>query len=148
MYVLFYLNIIMMKIKVLTYTLICFLIVMGMNILTSCNKQVSPKALITIVDGTGTPVKGATIKIFSDPTRYHGSTANLPNVGYVNADDNKIEYTATSDDAGQALFVNFKNECILNVSGKKGLAKNDTIRGEGAIILKMNQTVQETITLR
>jgi hypothetical protein len=137
-----------MKIKVLIYTLICAFAVISMNFLLSCKKDVPPKALITVLDKTGTPVSGATVIIFSDPTRYHGSANGLGNVGYVNADDNKIEFTVLSNDAGQALFTGFKNECILNISGKKGLAKNDTIRGEGAIILKKNQTVQETITLR
>ena len=137
-----------MKIKVLTYTLICIFLVLGMNLFTSCTKKIAPKVLITVLDGTGAPVSGATVKIFSDPTRYHGSTTTLGNVGMVNPDENKISFTALSDDAGHALFTDFKNECILNVKGTKGLSKNDTIIGEGAVILKMNQTVQETITLR
>jgi hypothetical protein len=137
-----------MKIKVLAYILICIFAGIGFSLLNSCTKKTPPKVLITVKDKTGAPVSGAIVEIFSDPTRYHGNTTGLGNVGYVNADENKIKLTATSDDGGQALFTGFKNECILNVKGTKGLAKNDTIRGEGAVILKMNSTAQETITLR
>ena len=137
-----------MKLKVLTFVVICISSFISVNFLSSCTKKTAPKVLITVKDETGAPVGGAIVVIYSDPSRYHGNTTGLGNVGYVNADDNKINFTIISDDGGQALFTGFKNECILNVKATKGLAKNDTIRGEGAVILKMNQTVQETVTLR
>jgi len=132
-----------MKITFLISIIFCSLLFLG----AMCRKETAPKAVITVVDEGGVPVKDAEIKVFSDPTRYHGNQSGYANVGYVNPDENKIDETKFSNDAGQATF-DFKYECILNVSAKKGLARNDTIRGESAIILKMKQTTTETITLR
>ena len=132
-----------MKIKILICIVFCSFLLLG----AMCRKETPPKAVITVVDEAGVPVEGAEIKIFSDPSRYHGNQSGYGNVGYVNSDEHEIEFIKTSNDAGQATF-DFKYECILNVSAKMGLARNDTIRGEGAIILKMKQTTKETITLR
>lgn len=136
-----------MKIKVLSYTILVFLLVLISGLFITCKKTYPPKAVIYVKDANGVPVADATIRVFSDPKRYHGTTSNLGNVGYVDPGNNQIEIIQYSDEGGAASF-EFKNECILNVSVKLGRSRTDTIRGEGALVLKNNETTTETIILR
>lgn len=136
-----------MKIKLLYFTLMVFVLVLVSGLFITCKKTTPPKAVVYVIDANGLPVANALIRVFSDPKRYHGTTNSLGNVGYVDPGANQIEFVQYSDDGGRAQF-EFKNECILNVSAKLGMSRTDTIRGEGALVLKNDQTVTETITLR
>jgi len=138
--------------------LIISLFAFAMLISVSCKKDRPPKAVVTVVNAAGSPVMGATVKIYSDPSYYNqilvsGSDSSqlYPSVGYFDPDALILFDTKTTDVSGKTEH-EFKYESIYNVRVTLPIKIShvawDTLRGEGALILKMNDTYQETIILR
>jgi hypothetical protein len=125
---------------------------------SSCKKDKAPKAVVTVVNTAGDVVAGATVKIYSDPRYYNEIVVNGTDtsymydpVGYYDPDLHELYDIQTTNSAGQTEH-EFKYESIYNVEVKFPYKVSthvwDTLRGEGALILKLNETYQETITIR
>lgn len=118
---------------------------------SKCNKENPPKAIVTVVDQDGKAISGATVKVYSDPT-YYNNGQGYPSVGYYNPDEKTLYDVQTTDAAGQT-YHSFKYESIYSVKvtilQKFGTHSYDTLRynGEGALILKVNKTYPETVTI-
>jgi len=118
---------------------------------SKCNKENPPKAIVTVVDNKEHVVSGATVKVYSDPTFYNNGV-EYPSVGYYNPDEKTLYDIQTTDVNGQTSH-NFKYESIYSVFVTKlvkfGHHSYDTLRysGEGALILKNDETFQETVTI-
>jgi len=120
---------------------------------SKCNKENPPKAIVTVVDQEGHYLPGATVKVYSDPT-YYNNGQGYPSVGYYNPDEKTLYDIQVTDDAGQT-YHSFKYESIYSV--KVTYIKQiihpgphaDTIfwYGEGALILKVDKTYPETVTV-
>lgn len=117
---------------------------------SKCNEDDPPQAIVTVIDEDGDPVAGATVKVFSNPT-YYNNGVGYPSVGYYDP-DNKVLYDSKITDGNGQTIHEFKYESIYSVEAWYAIKINwntwDTIRGEGALILKSDETYQETITLR
>ena len=117
---------------------------------SSCKDPASPKATITVIgsDKNGNEVyqAGATVIVRADPDTHdeHG------NVGHVRPDLDSDEglYEKGVTGSGGTVSFDFKYEAILRVYAYTVPKKNDTIWGEGAIILKEDETYNETVYLR
>ena len=132
------------------FFLIPILLILAVVFTNSCKKPSSPKATITVIgnDNKGNEVyqAGATVLVKADPDTHdeHG------NVGHVRPDldsDVGLYTTGVTGSAGTVSF-EFKYEAILRVYAYTVPKKNDTIWGEGAIILKEDETYNETVYLR
>ncbi len=119
-------------------------------ITSSCKKPTAPKATITVIgndkDGNEVYQSGATVVVKADPDTHdeHG------NVGHVRPDLDSDEglYTKGVTGSGGTVSFDFKYEAILRVYAYTVPKKNDTLWGEGAIILKEDETYEETVYLR
>lgn len=121
---------------------------------SKCNKENPPKATITVVDQAGNYISGASVKVYSDPTYYNSIPGQYQNVGYYNPDENTLYDIQISDGVGQTHH-SFKYESIYSV--KVTYIKQiihpgpnaDTVfwYGDGALILKVNETYSETVTI-
>ncbi|PKP22039.1 MAG: hypothetical protein CVU05_05545 [Bacteroidetes bacterium HGW-Bacteroidetes-21] len=130
----------------------------AVGIVTSCKKDKAPKAVVTVKNLAGQPVAGAIVKIYSDPRYYNDvvvsgtDTVHMYDpVGYYDPDNRVLYDEKSTNSAGQTEH-EFKYESIYNVIVKLPVRIShnvyDTLYGEGALILKMNETYQETITIR
>ena len=119
-------------------------------LLSSCKDPVSPKAEITVLYGIqneglpdiNTPVEGAIVTV------YASSPDDKP--GYVDP-DNKIEEMVKITDASGHCSFDFPIENILQVKAEKPQKYgnvSDTLYGEGVLILKEDETDDETVHLR
>lgn len=142
--------------KNLLVILVLSVLVAGMT--SSCKKDKLPKAVVTVKNMAGQVVGGAIVKVYSDPRYYNDvvvsgtDTLHLYDpVGYYNPDDRVLYDIQTTNSSGQTEH-EFKYESIYNVIVKLPVRIShnvvDTLYGEGALILKMNETYQETITIR
>lgn len=130
----------------LILTIFTFVVILA----SSCKDPAPPKATITVIgtDKKGNEVyqEGATVIVKADPDTHdeHG------NVGHVRPDlDSDVGlYTKGVTGAGGTVSFDFKYEAILRVYAYTVPKKNDTIWGEGAIILKEDETYNETVYLR
>lgn len=130
--------------------LIPILLVLAMVFTNSCKKPVAPKATITVIgnneDGVEVYQPGATVIVRADPDSHdeHG------NVGHVRPDLDSEDglYTKGVTGSNGTIQFDFKYEAILRVYAYTVPKKNDTIWGEGAIILKENENYNETVYLR
>lgn len=104
----------------------CILLLGGSNI--SCNKPTDCKVIVTVQDSAGSPVSGATVKLYS---------SNPPG---------QIEGTTTTDGSGNADFT-FKLPAIFDIAATK-TTTSGTKTGTGIIQLQIGQTVQATVTIR
>ncbi len=96
----------------------------------SCKKTGPTKAIITVIDSTSAPVKGANVTLWQDTV-----------VNPVNGVQSQLRVSKTSDAAGRAEF-DFQLEAFLNVEVTKS---NDT--GRSFIRLKEHETVSQTVSL-
>ena len=128
-----------------------FIILIFVTVITSsCKKPIPPKATITVIgtDKNGKEIyqDGATVVVKADPDTHdeHG------NVGHVRPDlDSDIGlYSKGVTGSSGTINFDFKYEAILRVYAYTVPKKNDTLWGEGAIILKENETYNETVYLR
>lgn len=111
---------------------------------TSCKDPKPPKAIVTVKSVSGTPLVGATVRIYSDP--HH--TNNQGNVGYVDPVDTVLVFTSATDESGQASF-EFKYEAIYDVlAWYLSDSSNDTLKGSGVLILENDNTYEETVIIR
>lgn len=139
--------------------LVIVLVILGVSVfLSSCKKDTPPKAVVTVKTSTGAIVSGAYVKVYSDPRYYNDFVVEGTDtlymydpVGYYDPDGKILYDVKTTNTAGQTEH-EFKYESIYNVVVKKPYKVShnvwDTLRGEGALILKMNETYQETIVIR
>lgn len=119
---------------------------LGIIFLSSCKDPQSPKADITVYYGIdnedypdiNTPVEGAIVTVYAD------SPEDKP--GYVDP-DNKIEEMVKITDASGRCSFEFPIENILQVKAELPI-KKDTLYGEGVLILKEDETFEETVHLR
>ena len=127
-------------------TIIAFIAILS----SSCEDPAAPKATITVIgadkDGNEVYQAGATVIIRADPDTHdeHG------NVGHVRPDlDSDVGlYEKGVTGSGGTVNFDFKYEAILRVYAYTVPKKSDTIWGEGAIILKEDETYSETVYLR
>ena len=138
--------------------IIVFLCLVVAGFITSCKKDKPPKAIVTVVNAAGEVVGGATVKVYSDPRYYNEIVVNGTDtsymydpVGYYDPDIHQLYDVQTTNSAGQTEH-NFKYESIYNVEVKFPYKVSnhvwDTLRGEGALILKINETYNETVIIR
>lgn len=112
--------------------------------LNACKDPKPPKATVTVTNVSGTHIANATVKIFSDPNHVN----DQGNVGYVDPVDTVLIYTSTTDNSGQAFF-EFRYESIYNVLATyKPSSSTDTLKGTGVLILKNDETYEETVIIR
>jgi len=127
-------------------------------VITSCKKDKPPKAVITVTSTSGALIEGAYVKVYSDPRYYNDFVVQGTDtlylydpVGYYDPDEKVLYDVKTTNGAGQTEH-DFKYESIYNVIVKKPVRIShnvyDTLVGEGALILKLNETYQETIVIR
>jgi hypothetical protein len=121
---------------------------------SKCNKENPPKATVTVIDEQGHPLVGAKVKVYSDPTYYNNNNGNYQSVGYYNPDEHTLYDIQYTDGNGQTTH-SFKYESIYSVKViyiknilHPGTIHADTtfLYGDGALILKVDKTYQETIT--
>ena len=132
----------------LFFILVIFVFATMIN--SSCKKPTAPKATITVIgaDKNGKEIyqEGATVVVKADPDTHdeHG------NVGHVRPDlDSDVGlYEKGVTGSGGTISFDFKYEAILRVYAYTVPKKNDTLWGEGAIILKEDETYSETVYLR
>lgn len=94
----------------------------------SCKKEGETKAFITVNDGSGKGVEGATVTLWQD-TSVNPSSHLAAN----------IRVTKTSDANGHAEFT-FALEAYLNITAVK-----DTNTARGFVRLKEHETVNQTV---
>ena len=125
---------------------------------SSCKKDKAPKAVVTVTNASGALIDGAYVKVYSDPRYYNDFVVEGTDtlylydpVGYYDPDEKVLYDVKTTNSAGQTEH-EFKYESIYNVIVKKPVRIShnvyDTLVGEGALILKLNETYQETIVIR
>jgi hypothetical protein len=139
--------------------LIILVVLIGAGfVITSCKKDKPPKAVVTVKNSSGAIVEGAYVKVYSDPRYYNDFVVQGTDtlylydpVGYYDPDGKILYDVKTSNSAGQTEH-DFKYESIYNVVVKKPFKVShnvwDTLRGEGVLILKLNETYQETVVIR
>ena len=118
---------------------------------SKCNKEDPPKALVTVLNENGTPLEGAEVKVYSDPT-YYNNGAGYPSVGYYNPDEKTLYDIQYTDGSGQTRH-SFKYESIYSVKVRyvKSIyhpgpnADTTFLYGMGALVLKNDKTYSETI---
>ncbi len=116
-----------------------------------CKKDHSPKATVTVYledeNGVAAPIEGATVTIYVDPTMFDTTHANVD--PYIDAHQDSLikEDVQITDQYGQTHHT-FHYESILHVEAKYGFKKNDTIYGFGALVLKEDETYEETVILK
>jgi len=118
--------------------------VFGLIVFNSCKKPETPKATV-LVTRDGVAQEGATVVVRADPN----TSTEHGDVGHVRPDlrEDGLNMSAVTDGSGQVKF-DFKYEAILRVYAYIVPKKNDTIWGEGALILKEDDTYSETVILR
>ncbi len=116
----------------------------GLIIFNSCQKATPPKATV-LVTKDGVAQAGAMVVIKADPN----TSTEHGDIGHVRPDlrEDGLDMHSVTNSAGQASF-DFKYEAILRVYAYIVPKKNDTIWGEGALILKEDETCSETVKLR
>ncbi len=112
---------------------------------SSCSDPVPPKATVTVRNGMenngkemNALLEGALVTVFIDP--------NTGKPGYVDP-DGKVDVLEKSTDASGQCSFDFVQENILQVKAEYPL-NGDTLYGEGVVVLKEDETYQETIYLR
>lgn len=105
----------------------------AVNGFISCKKVKPPRALITVLDTSYKPVKGATVTVY---VKVNG--------GYLDPREKIPSVTDKTNEAGQVSF-EFKNEAIYNV---KATTTNPNRVGEGMIYLQNNKEIEKTIIIR
>ena len=112
---------------------------------SSCGDPESPKATVTVlngmtddVNGINVPLEGAIVTVFIDPR------TGTP--GYVDPDGDINKLVKNTDASGKCSF-DFTLENILQVKVDYPLG-NDTLYGEGVLVLKEDETYEEVIHLR
>ncbi len=111
---------------------------------TSCKKNHSPKAIVTVTKADGTAIEGAAVTIYSNPSH----TNDYGETGYVDPEGGVRTYTASTDANGQASF-EFKHESIYDVSAWYLPANSsDTLKGTGVLILENDKTYEKTLIIR
>lgn len=110
----------------------------------SCKKPIPPKATVTVTRD-GVVQSGATVVVRADPN----TSTEHGDVGHVRPDlrEDGLKMSSVTNSSGQVNF-DFKYEAILRVYAYIVPKKNDTIWGEGALILKEDDTYAETVILR
>jgi len=124
------------------------ILVIATIVTSSCKKPIPPKAIITVIgtDKKGNEIyqQGAVVVVKADPDTHD----NHGNVGHVRPDlKNGLDTTGVTGANGTINF-DFKYEAILRVYAYIVPKKNDTLWGEGAIILENDKTYDETVYLR
>ncbi len=110
----------------LFYSTACFLLIILVVSSWSCRKEDQTcKATITVTDGAGAALSGATIHLRPNAT---DSTHTI-----------SVDETKTTDGAGQATF-EFKLQAILNCTVTSG-----SLTGTGIVKLEPAKTVEKTI---
>jgi hypothetical protein len=112
--------------------------------LNSCQKPNPPKATVTVTYNNKYQA-GATVVVRADPN----TSTEHGDVGHVRPDlrEDGLLLQSITDGSGAVNF-DFKYEAILRVYAYIVPSKNDTIWGEGALILKEDETYNETVILR
>ena len=118
--------------------------IFGLVLFNSCKKPEPPKATV-LVTKDGVAQAGATVVVRADPN----TSTEHGDVGHVRPDlrEDGLNMSSVTDGSGQVSF-DFKYEAILRVYAYIVPKKNDTIWGEGALILKEDDTYSETVILR
>lgn len=96
----------------------------------SCKKSGPTRAIITVVDSSSAPVKGANVTLWQDTV-----------INSTNGVQSDLRVSKISDAAGRAEF-EFKLEAFLNVEVTKS---GDT--GRSFVRLKEHETVTQTVAL-
>ncbi len=122
-----------------------FVSIFVLTIFSSCSDSVPPKATVTVRNGMenngiemNVLLESALVTIFIDP--------NTGKPGYVDPDGKVDVIQKNTDASGQCSF-DFVQENILQVKAEYPL-NGDTLYGEGVVVLKEDETYQETIYLR
>ena len=112
---------------------------------SSCGDPEPPKATVTVlngmtdgVNGLNTPLEEAIVTVYIDPR------TGTP--GYVDPDGGVGKIVKLTDASGKCSF-DFTLENILQVKVNYPLG-NDTLYGEGVLVLKEDETHEEIIYLR
>lgn len=108
----------------------------------SCKHEDFPKGIVTVMMEEGdvqTPVKNAMVRI---------EPALTNNVGFVYKTDGTYvtEWEKETDEGGMVTF-EFKYECIMKVTAWSKKSANDSLVGEGILILKTENTAEETVII-
>jgi len=111
-------------------------------IFTACHTPKDPKARITVLNGFDQN-KAAVSAIV---TVYVSSSAG--GHGQVNPSDGTVKVVGTTDASGVVNF-DFSYESILQVKAELPAPLiNDTLYGEGVLVLEEDKTYEETVYLR
>ena len=126
------------------YLIFTIIGVAGLISFNSCKKPNPPKATVTVTRD-GVAQSGATVVVRADPN----TSTEHGDVGHVRPDlrEDGLNLSGVTDGSGQVKF-DFKYEAILRVYAYIVPSKNDTIWGEGALILKEDDNYSETVILR
>jgi hypothetical protein len=106
-----------------------FSIIIASLFLTLCKKDQTCRAQITVVDGNGLTISGATVTLFVAPI-----PSAFPD----------IIVTKTTNANGLAEFA-YKDPAILNIKATLGIKKNDTTE---IIKLERAKTIQKTTIIK
>lgn len=119
--------------RVLTSALVVALLAPFMS---SCNKEEPTIAVVVVQYEDGTPVVGATVKLFADPTFPLG-------------DPNRLDKENSTDAAGRAEFdyTDFYEQGQSGFAVLDILATRDTLLGEGIIKIIEEETAEEIVIL-
>jgi len=124
--------------------IIILIAIFGVLIFNSCKKPAGPKAVVTVTKD-GVAQADAMVVVRADPN----TSTEHGDVGHVRPDmrEDGLKMSGLTNGSGAITF-DFKYEAILRVYAYIVPKKNDTIWGEGALILKEDETYSETVILR
>lgn len=119
--------------RVLTSALVVALLAPFMS---SCNKEEPTVGVIIVKYEDGTPVVGAKVKLFADPSFPLG-------------DPNRLDMENSTDAAGRAEFdyTDFYEQGQSGFAVLDILATKDTLLGEGIIKILEEETTEEIVVL-
>lgn len=109
--------------------------------ISSCKKSTPPKATILVVDEDNDPVSKARVIIKA------ADSDSAHTVIYLADGPVKVADTTFTDQSGK-ISLEFLYEAIYKVEvAKDGSGSNPSRRGIGALILKNNETYEETVKI-
>ena len=114
--------------------------VVGLTALSSCRKKGDTIAKIKVVDTSGSPFKGAMVRLYPTPTNTGQSQ------GEVNIDD-----TLYTDATGYAIF-DYTDDFNLGQAGYTVLdievRSGDSLAGDGVISVEAEKTSEEVVVIQ
>ena len=125
--------------------LVFMIVMVGMITVQSCNKYENPKAVVTVLNGedNNMPLEDVEVRVYSDPF----DSTFLSHDAYIDPDSLIKEDIQISDKMGKT-YHEFRFESILHVEAKLVVSKTVTLIGYGALVLKNDNTYNETVILK